>query len=148
MTLLGVFAEWAPRLCHYQSSYLSKIIAHDQDLRETGRHPNPDAPKLCRNWPKTPWAATAFNLGPQTVCFRHADYHNLAFGWCAITALGDFDYKKGGHLVLWDLGLVFEFPAGSTILIPSAAADHSNARVNADERRYSFTQYTAGGIFR
>jgi predicted N-acyltransferase len=50
--------------------------------------------------------------------------------------------------MLWDLGLVFESPAGSTILIPSAAANHSNDWVNANEHRYSFTQYTAGGIFR
>lgn len=41
-----------------------------------------------------------------------------------------------------------EFPAGSTILIPSAAVTHSNISVGADERRYSFTQFTAGAIFR
>ncbi|PPQ80230.1 hypothetical protein CVT25_003529, partial [Psilocybe cyanescens] len=144
----GAFAEWAPRLYSYQSDYLSRLIAHDQKLRRTNCHPNPKEKELCRNWPWTPWAAATFNFGPQTVCFQHADTGNLAFGWCAITALGNYDHTKGGHLVLWDLGLVIEFPPGSTILIPSSAIHHSNIRIQPGERRYSFTQFSAGGIFR
>ncbi|PPQ97424.1 hypothetical protein CVT26_006788, partial [Gymnopilus dilepis] len=35
-----------------------------------------------------------------------------------------------------------------TILIPSAAIHHSNVMVGVHERRYSVTQYSAGGIFR
>jgi hypothetical protein len=67
---------------------------------------------------------------------------------CAVTAFGDFDPKKGGHLILWECGLVIEFPPGSTILLPSATISHSNVTIGRDERRYSFTQYTAGGLFR
>lgn len=68
---------------------------------------------------------------------------------CAITSLGPFDYKRGGHLILWDLELVIEFPPGSTILIPSATLRHSNVALGkAGDKRYSFTQYTAGGLFR
>lgn len=67
---------------------------------------------------------------------------------CAITALGDYDPKRGGHLVLWDLKLVIEFPPGSTILIPSACIRHSNVSIQEGETRYSFTQYAAGGLFR
>jgi len=51
-------------------------------------------------------------------------------------------------MILWDLGLVIEFPPGSTIFLPSASLVHSNASIQKDERRYSFTQYTSGGIFR
>lgn len=40
---------------------------------------------------------------------------------CAITTLSDYDPKAGGHLVLWDLKLVIEFPPGSTILILSVS---------------------------
>ncbi|KAJ7674277.1 hypothetical protein B0H14DRAFT_3537466 [Mycena olivaceomarginata] len=40
---------------------------------------------------------------PKDVC-------NLPFGWCAVQSLGDFDAAKGGHLVLWDLQVVVEFP--------------------------------------
>ncbi|KDR66326.1 hypothetical protein GALMADRAFT_259368 [Galerina marginata CBS 339.88] len=144
----GAFTTWAPRLCRYQTDNLSKVIAHDYELRAKNEHPKPEDKELRRNFPQTPWAATTLNFGPRTVCYKHADFGNLAFGWCAITALGEFDYKKGGHLILWDLGLVIEFPPGSTILIPSSAIRHSNTRIQIGERRYSFTQYSAGGIFR
>ena len=89
-----------------------------------------------------------FNFGPNTCCFDHVDSGNLPFGWCAITALGQFDPKLGGHLVLWDLKIVIEFPPGSTILIPSGAIRHSNVSIREGETRFSFTQYTAGGLFR
>ena len=50
--------------------------------------------------------------------------------------------------MLWDLQLAIEFPPGSTILIPSAVLHHSNIPIQKGEERYSFTQYTAGGLFR
>lgn len=50
--------------------------------------------------------------------------------------------------MLWDLGLLIEFPAGSTILIPSAILKHSNVPIGNSEARASFTQYAAGGLFR
>ncbi|KAJ7711681.1 hypothetical protein B0H16DRAFT_1744967 [Mycena metata] len=93
------------------------------------------------------WTACTFNLGPRTCSLGHRDFANLAFGWCAITALGDFDYTKGGHLILWDCKLILEFPPGTTILIPSGAVFHSNIGIGPNDRWYSFTQYTAGGIF-
>ena len=88
------------------------------------------------------------NLGPQTVTRKHVDHFNIPFGWCAITALGNFDHTRGGHLVLWELKLIIEFPAGSTIFIPSAIINHSNLAIQPHEQRYSLTQYTAGGIAR
>ena len=91
--------------------------------------------------------AAAYNLGPATVCRPHRDSANLAFGICAITALGRFDPKKGGHLVLRELGLVVEFPPGATALIPSAVITHYNSRIQEGETRYSFTQYAAGSLF-
>ncbi|RDB28247.1 hypothetical protein Hypma_001551 [Hypsizygus marmoreus] len=78
----------------------------------------------------------------------HTDHANLAWGWCAITALGDFDPDTGGHLILWDLGLVIQFPPGATILMPSVLLLHSNVEVKEGQTRYSFTQYSAGGLFR
>src|SRR6202050_2011543 len=77
----------------------------------------------------------------------HTDPGNLLFGWCAITTLGNFDPTLGGHLVLWDLKLIIEFPPGSTILIPLATLWHSNMAIQPGEKRFSFTQYTAGGLF-
>ena len=49
--------------------------------------------------------------------------------------------------MLWDLKVIIEFPPGSMILIPSAALHHSNTGIQHGETCYSFTQYTAGGLF-
>lgn len=51
-------------------------------------------------------------------------------------------------MVLWDFGLVIDFPPASTILIPSALIVHSNTPVPDDKTRYSLVQYAAGGLFR
>lgn len=69
---------------------------------------------------------------------------------CAIHALGRYDYKKGGHLILWDWKVVIEFLPGTTILIPSAAVAHGNTPLAdpENEERKSFTQYVPGGIVR
>ncbi|KAJ7232600.1 hypothetical protein B0H12DRAFT_1239586 [Mycena haematopus] len=94
------------------------------------------------------FAACTFNFSPRTICAPHLDFANLAWGWCSITALGNFDPDVGGHLILWDLRLVIRFPPGSTILLPSALIRHSNIPIMAHEQRGSFVQYTAGGLFR
>jgi hypothetical protein len=101
-----------------------------------------------RNFGSSIFACATMNFGPSVRCFRHRDSANLPFGWCAITALGDFDHKRGGHLILWDAKLVLEFPHASTILIPSATLIHSNIGTQPNEWRASFTQFTAGGNFR
>jgi hypothetical protein len=62
--------------------------------------------------------------------------------------LGRFNATKGGHLILWDLGLVVEFPAGALILIPSMTITHLNVPVQEDETHISFTQFSPGSIFR
>ncbi len=106
-------------------------------------------PPLDRNFVGNPFACASFNLGPQSVSYVHCDHLNLPFGLCTITALGDFDYHLGGHLVLWDLEMIIEFPPGTTILIPSAILRHSNtALADTSERRYAFVQYSAGALFR
>ncbi|KAF8163967.1 hypothetical protein BJ912DRAFT_864508, partial [Pholiota molesta] len=126
----AAFATWAPNLYTYYETHFNALLKHDPSLR--------------RNWPTSVWASFAVNFGPKTVCRRHRDFANLPFGWCAITALGDFDPSQGGHLVLWSLKLIVEFPPGSTILVPSAAIPHSNIPIGRRETRYSFTQFSAG----
>lgn len=128
------FAAWAPSLFSHYVDHLRPLYAK--------------YPKLKRNFINSVFACATFNFGPTTCTFDHTDPGNLPFGWCAITALGNFDPTCGGHLVLWDLKLVLEFPPGATILIPSAALRHSNTAIQQGETRYSFTQYTAGGLFR
>lgn len=98
--------------------------------------------------PGTVFASATLNLGPRVRSLVHKDLKNLAWGWCAITALGDFDPDVGGHIILWDLGLIIRFPPGSTILIPSALVYHSNVTIPDDQQRGSFTQFSAGSLFR
>lgn len=130
----GVLASWSPKFSNYSTRTMEALHQHHPDLRQ--------------NFSDGAWAAATVNFGPRTVCFKHKDFNNLAFGWCAITSLGNFDPSRGGHLILWELGLVITFPAGATVLIPSACISHSNTAVGSHETRYSFTQYSAGGLFR
>ncbi len=90
----------------------------------------------------------AFNFGPKVQTIPHQDLLNLPYGWCAIHALGDFDPQAGGHIILWELKLIIEFPPGALLLIPSATITHSNLPVREGERRASITQYTGGSLFR
>ncbi|KAI4293793.1 hypothetical protein K525DRAFT_144738, partial [Schizophyllum commune Loenen D] len=128
------FANWAPRLFAYYSEMMEKLFKSDPTLR--------------RNFKKSVWACITINFGPQTVTYKHRDFGNLSFGWCAITALGNFNPDLGGHLVLWECKLIIRFPPGSTILVPSAIINHSNTAIAEGETRYSVTQYTSGALFR
>ncbi|KAJ7220367.1 hypothetical protein C8J57DRAFT_1095024, partial [Mycena rebaudengoi] len=94
------------------------------------------------------FAAATFNFGPITITYPHLDGLNLAWGWCAITALSLFNPDRGGELILWDLKLVIRFQPGATILIPSAILRHSNCSIHPNETRYSFTQFSTAGLFR
>lgn len=134
MALLGAFQTWAPNLFKYYQDHMRPLFE--------------SKPALVRNFTNSVYPVATFNFGPDTCTVEHVDSANLPFGWCAISALGQFDHTKGGHLVLWDLSLVVEFPAGSTILVPSAAIRHSNVPIQENERRYSFTQYCAGALIR
>lgn len=124
----------APRLGAYYRDTLDALVASDSGLT--------------RNFRNSDFACMTANFGPNTITIDHTDFANLATGLCAITALGSFDSNIGGHLILWDLKLIIEFPPGATILIPSALLRHSNAPIQSGEQRFSLTQYSAGGLFR
>lgn len=128
------FATWMLQLHAYYQHDFELLLARHRRLR--------------RNFSRSVWASAALNFGPKTITARHRDYANLPFGICTVTALGKYDSTKGGHIILWELGLVIEFPPGSTVLLPSAAVSHSNTPIAAKERRASFTQYSAGRLFR
>ncbi|KAK7040679.1 hypothetical protein VNI00_009585 [Paramarasmius palmivorus] len=141
------------RLAGYQSSafYHCQPVLYKQYADNRTELKKKDA-SLYWNFANSIFAHVTFNFGPRTVCVEHTDFANHADGFCAITALSPtergYDYKKGGHLILWDLKLVIEFPPGTTILLLSAVLRHSNTAIAPDKWRYSFTQYTAGSLFR
>lgn len=105
-------------------------------------------PELHRPFENSIFPACTLNFGPNAVSIPHLDFGNAAALMCLITALGEFDHTLGGHLVLWDLKLVIEFPPGATICLPSSLIRHSNLPIQPGERRASFIQYAAGALFR
>ncbi|KAJ6549601.1 hypothetical protein DFH09DRAFT_1320076 [Mycena vulgaris] len=129
-----LFALWAPLLFTFYQANMALLAGWKRSMRW--------------NFPSRIFASCVFNFGPRAITAPHVDYANLAWGWCSVTALGDFDPDFGGHLILWDLRIVVRFPPGSTVLIPSALVRHSNVPIRAHETRASFTQYSAGGLFR
>lgn len=132
--MLGTLAFYAPKLYYSVADSLEAIYNHHPHLR--------------RNYQQSVFPAATFNLGPRVVTLDHLDCQNLPYGWCSIWAGGRFDPKIGGHLVLYDLGLVIEFPSGSTILIPSSTIRHGNTWLPTDAKRVSMTQYIPGGLIR
>ncbi|THU92560.1 hypothetical protein K435DRAFT_758143 [Dendrothele bispora CBS 962.96] len=130
----SIFATWAPRLYSYYSTCQKKLLESDPSLKPP--------------FPNSIWSTATFDFGPQTICFPRVGDSNLPFEWCAIWALGDYDPKQSAHLILWDLRLVIEFPPGSLVFIPSGILVRSNVSIRQHEKRYSFTQYTPGSLFR
>lgn len=132
--LPACFNQVAPRVREHYSDTLCTILEHD--------------PRLTPNFNDNVFAAATFNLGPNVTTARHTDHMNYVSGWCGIIPLGNFNYHRSGLLVLWDLKLVIEFPPGTLIFIPSALLRHSNTPIGRGEERMSFTQFSAGGLFR
>ncbi|KAF9265829.1 hypothetical protein L218DRAFT_120613 [Marasmius fiardii PR-910] len=144
-------SEEAKRISIFQSASLAQWCPHNYMLYEQAKtfvqaHRKSKTERW--NFQGSVFVAATINFGPRTWTHRHRDVQNLPHGWCAITALGYFDYKRSGHLILWDLKLIVEFPPGCTVLIPSATIAHSNIPVAMGETRTSYTQYSAGPIFR
>jgi len=129
----GSMQVFAPELCKFLMETLEEVKRSKPSLRYPYRN--------------NPFAAVTFNIGPAACTIPHKDVMNLSWGWCAVTSLGCYDPKKGGHLVLWDLKLAVEFPPFSTIMLPSAILKHSNTSIGPAERRSSVTQYNASGLF-
>ncbi|KAJ7925371.1 hypothetical protein B0H13DRAFT_1551769, partial [Mycena leptocephala] len=122
-----LFAAFSPESFRIATALTSALFSKDSDLHQ----PFPGA-----------WTSVTFDLSPQTVTPPQWLCNHLHWCWMAITALGTFDPRRGGHLILWDLGRVLEFPPGCTILIPSIL-NFSIAKIQPGERRYSLTQYVA-----
>lgn len=105
-------------------------------------------PNLVQNFSDGVWAAMTINFGPKTATFSYTNLRNLSFGWCVVTALGDFDPGMGGQLILWDFKIVVKFPPSSTIFILLAVIKHSNCAVPNGQSWYSITQFCASNLFR
>ncbi|KAK1226361.1 hypothetical protein PQX77_010668 [Marasmius sp. AFHP31] len=137
------------RLSGYQNSVV-KLWQPDlhRVYRETVATMHKKLPHLPRNFSNNIFTAAAFNFGGHVRSIAHRDHMNWALGQCVITAMGRFDAARSAHLVLKEFKMVVNFPHASTAVIPSACATHFNTRIAPGDTRTSFTQYTAGAIFR
>jgi hypothetical protein len=61
--------------------------------------------------------------------------------------MGPYDYKKGGHLILFNIDKIIKFPPSSHILIPSAIMRHANPPIQPHKQWVGFMQYVVGGLF-
>lgn len=124
----------APRLHHRLRSMVRKLCENQPELR--------------RPFKNSVYTTATVNFGPKAFCVPHLDFGNDPAMMCLVTALGQFDYRRGGHLVLWDLKLVIEFPPGCTACLPSSLIRHSNLPIQPGDCRASLVQYAAGALFR
>ncbi|KZP28311.1 hypothetical protein FIBSPDRAFT_668895, partial [Athelia psychrophila] len=130
----SAFSYYSPKLYARYCDYLGRLRQHD--------------PSLAWNFPQSVFPVTTVNFGPEAACYDHLDFGNAAAGWCAITAAGSYDPKLGGHLIIFDINKIIEFPPGSTILLPSSVMRHGNTPIQEGETRVGITQYAAGALFR
>jgi hypothetical protein len=127
----GAFELYGERNFYHFKNVLDTILKHNS--------------RLTRIYKKSVFASVSFNLGERSCCIPHTDQGNIARGWCSITPVGSFNPDDGGHLIFWDLGIAVRFPAGATILIPSALLVHSNATMASGDRM-CMVQFTCGEL--
>ncbi|PBK83244.1 hypothetical protein ARMGADRAFT_945249, partial [Armillaria gallica] len=106
-----------------------------------------DNPHLHRNFIECVWAAATINFGPSAYTDCHMDFLNLVRGMCTLWALSNFNTKKGGHIIVWDLNPIIELSLGSCILLPSTLLEHSNLPIQEGEHCCSFIMYSVAGLF-
>src|ERR1700753_3538299 len=94
--MIAVFEDFAQEL----HSFCEKTLSELGERR----------PELRRPFHNTAFGSMTFNFGPVVCTQPHRDMMNLSWGWCSVTALGNYAHPKGGHLVLWDVGVVIQFP--------------------------------------
>jgi hypothetical protein len=94
------------------------------------------------------YPAASVSPAPRGVCRKHRDAANSPGAPCSITPFGRYNSKLGSHLILFELKLVVEFPAGCTILIPSGGITHGNTDIQDGKVRHALIQFCAGGLAR
>jgi hypothetical protein len=131
--LIDVFLKYFPKHFSYYDECLQSVC----DITPGCNRPASDLP----------FAGYTLNVGQQCICRIHVDGCNLAGGLCLVSPYGNFDHKKGGHLILHELNLVLALPPGSMILFPSGLISHQNIPIAVGESRQAFTAYSPSYLF-
>ncbi|KIJ64148.1 hypothetical protein HYDPIDRAFT_91048, partial [Hydnomerulius pinastri MD-312] len=128
----GAFSFYAPKLYRFYEKNMNLLFKSNACLH--------------KNFWRGVFPAASFNCSGQAFTICYTNSLNLSYGLCAVWAGGSYDPKQGGHLILFELGLVVEFSPGATIFIPSSIVSHGNIPIQEGETWVSFTQYCAGGL--
>jgi hypothetical protein len=94
------------------------------------------------------YPAVTLDLGPFPIALGRRLHRNAPAVPCTITNLGNFDATRGGHLILFDYGLVIEFSPNSTAQILSGCVRYANTAISGGEYRAAMTQYMSAGLSR
>ncbi|KAJ7843686.1 hypothetical protein B0H13DRAFT_1648320, partial [Mycena leptocephala] len=125
-----ILQSFAPKIYAYTENSTDLIYKFDEDLR--------------RELPGV-FPAAEFDLGELGSAPRLQD-KDVLHGWRALTALGTYDSRYGGDIILWDDGFVLRFPPGATFLFPAALMRYSFVEVQPGEKQYTFSQYSPAGL--
>jgi hypothetical protein len=120
----------APRLY----THISNILELKQDLLSN----------IPPNFENSRFMHVRINFGPYAVSPIHRQYAAATHSFTAITALGSFDHNKGRHIILPDIGIFLELPAGDTLITPTGIFQLGTTPVCLHEERLVFTQYHEG----
>ncbi|KAJ7680860.1 hypothetical protein DFH06DRAFT_973391, partial [Mycena polygramma] len=128
----AIHESFSPKLYAYTKNATELIHSFDSTLRREFQGAFP---------------AAEFDLGELGSAPRLQD-KDLLHGWRALTALGNYDSRYGGDIILWDDGFIIRFPPGATILFPAALMRYSFVSVRPGEKQYAFSQYSPAGLYR
>ncbi|KAJ7682140.1 hypothetical protein DFH06DRAFT_978036 [Mycena polygramma] len=129
----ALYQNFAPRIYEHVDQTKYRILNRDWTLRD--------------NFPPGAFHASEWFLGSDESPPRLDDLQML-WSWRALTALGNYNARWGGEVILWEEKKVIKFPVGSTFLFPSAFMRYSFTQVNAGEHQFWFSQYSQAGLFR
>ncbi|KAJ7909217.1 hypothetical protein B0H13DRAFT_1877968 [Mycena leptocephala] len=126
-----ILQSFAPKIYAYTENSTDLIYKFDEDLR--------------RELPGV-FPAAEFDLGELGSAPRLQD-KDVLHGWRALTALGTYDSRYGGDIILWDDGFVLRFPPGATFLFPAALMRYSFVEVQPGLHRYITNGYVSDSTF-
>ncbi|KAJ7271700.1 hypothetical protein C8J57DRAFT_1507617 [Mycena rebaudengoi] len=96
--------------------------------------------------PRSGFTTAEYHFGADGTPVYHHE-RDLFYGWRCLTALGNYDSRFGGDLILWDHRLVVTFPPGSSFLFPGAMTCYSFSQVGWHENQYLMSQYAEAPHF-
>ncbi|KIK62681.1 hypothetical protein GYMLUDRAFT_164080 [Collybiopsis luxurians FD-317 M1] len=102
-------------------------------------------PSIKCNFQHCCYPAAQFNLHNTTTA-GHADYWNFFFSMCDIVNCSPFNWRQGGQFIAWSLGLVFNFPPGVALYVPSTCIIHGDIPIATGECHHSMEFFLPAGL--